>query len=393
MGPPDPILGLTDSFNKDTDPKKIGLTVGAYRCDDGKPYVLPSVRKAEEKIMSQGLNKEYAGITGVPSFVKASLGFAYGADSEVLSSNRVAGTQTLSGTGACRLAVEYLSRFVGKGAAIHVPDPTWANHIPIIEDGGCVVKKYKYYDPKTIGLNFSGMLDDVNAAQDGSIFMLHACAHNPTGVDPTVEQWKEISALFKKKNHLAFFDCAYQGFASGNPETDAASLRSFVADGHKIVLAQSFAKNFGLYGERVGCFSVVTADAEETKRVDSQLKILIRPMYSNPPISGARIVSEILNDDALHKQWAGECKGMADRIIRMRSLLVQKLASAGSTKSWEHVTSQIGMFCYSGLTGEQCDQLRTDFHIYLTRNGRISMAGITEKNVDHLAASIHAVTK
>lgn len=294
LGPPDPIFGLTDAFNKDAFPKKVSLGVGAYRDDKGKPHVLESVRLAEKKVLEAKMNHEYAGIQGVGEYVRLALEFAYGADSAALKEKRIAGVQTISGTGACRLAGDFYARFLGKGSPLYLPDPTWGNHIPIYKDAGLEVKQYRYFDPKTNGLDFKGVLDDVNSAPTGSIFLLHACAHNPTGVDPSEEQWKELSALFKKRGHAILFDAAYLGFASGNADKDAFALRQFAADGHSFLMAQSFAKNFGLYGERVGTLSAVCASAEEAKRVDSQLKILIRPLYSNPPIYGARLVATIL---------------------------------------------------------------------------------------------------
>jgi aspartate aminotransferase len=287
---------------------------------------------------------------------------------------------------------EFLAKFSGRGAPIYLPDPTWGNHIPIFANAGLEVKRYRYYDPSTCGLDFAGLLEDVSAAADGSPFLLHACAHNPTGVDPTPEQWSELSQLMLAKKHVVFFDCAYQGFASGDSEQDATAIRKFVADGHRIALAQSFAKNFGLYGERIGALSVVCADAEEAKRVESQLKMVIRPMYSNPPIHGARIVTEVLSDAALRQQWTGECKAMADRINTMRIELRTRLEKLGSKRSWSHVTDQIGMFCYTGLNKEEVLKVRGDSHIYFTGDGRISMAGLTSKNVQYVAESIFKVT-
>nr|AIT70242.1 aspartate aminotransferase [Petalonia fascia] len=392
MGPADPILGLTEAFNKDTDPRKVSLGVGAYRGDDGKPFVLSSVRKAEKLVLDKAFNHEYAGIAGTPEFTKLSLAFAYGKDSPALKENRVAGVQTLSGTGACRVMGEMFARFRGEGSAIYVPNPTWGNHIPIMKNAGLEVKKYRYFDPETVGLDFEGLLSDVQAAEDESVFLLHACAHNPTGIDPTQDQWAELSKLMKSKKHTAFFDCAYQGFASGDAEKDAWAIRRFVEDGHCIALAQSFAKNFGLYGQRIGALSVVCNDPEEAARVGSQLKIVIRAMYSNPPVHGARLVTEILSDDTLSQEWAGECKAMADRIIAMRAGLRENLEKLNSQRSWEHITDQIGMFCYTGLTQEEVLKVREDSHIYFTNDGRISMAGITSDNVEYIAASLHAVT-
>ena len=391
MGPPDAILGLVDAFNKDTDPKKVSLSVGAYRDDNGKPYVLPSVRKAEQRVMDKKMPKEYAGIAGLPDFADLSRKFALGADSAALKEKRVCSVQTLSGTGACRIIGEFYARFLGAGTPIYMPKPSWGNHGNIFRDAGLDVKTYRYLDAKGVGFDFDGMLADLAAAPDGSAVLLHACAHNPTGVDPTAAQWEAISKALAGRNLALFFDSAYQGFASGDAEADAVALRKFVADGHTFALAQSFAKNFGLYGERVGLLSMVCGDADEAARLESQLKILIRPMYSNPPIHGARIVAEVLGDPALEAEWRAECKGMADRIIAMRVALKAGLVKAGSTRDWSHVTSQIGMFCYSGLSEAQVGQLREKFHIYLTKDGRISMAGITSANVDYVASAIHAV--
>ncbi len=363
--------------------------VGAYRDDQGKPYVLPSVRKAEEKVIASRLNKEYAGITGIPEFTKAAGILAYGSDSSAL--DRLAITQSISGTGALRIGGAFLSRFFPGDKTIYIPTPSWANHAAVFNDSGLKVQKYRYYSKDTIGLDFEGMVADIKAAPKGSVFLLHACAHNPTGVDPTAEQWQEIERAVKAGGHFAFFDMAYQGFASGDTAKDAFAVRHFVSQGHNIALAQSFAKNMGLYGERTGAFSIVCADAEEKKRVDSQIKILVRPMYSNPPIHGARIAAEILNSPELYQQWLGEVKGMADRIITMRALLRENLTKLGSAHDWSHITSQIGMFAFSGLTPEQMDRLAKEHSVYATKDGRISVAGITSGNVGRLAEAIYKV--
>ncbi|KAI0121376.1 pyridoxal phosphate-dependent transferase [Xylariales sp. AK1849] len=389
QGPPDAILGITEAFKADSFDKKINLGVGAYRDDKGKPYVLPSVRAAEEKVISSRLNKEYAGITGVPEFTKPAAELAYGKDSSALG--RLAITQSISGTGALRIGAAFLERFYPGDKKIYIPTPSWANHGAVFKDAGLQVEKYRYYNKETIGLDFEGMVADLKAAPKGSIFLFHACAHNPTGVDPTQEQWKEIEAAVKGSGHYAFFDMAYQGFASGDTDKDAFAVRYFVEQGHNICLAQSFAKNMGLYGERVGAFSVVAADAEEKKRIDSQIKILVRPLYSNPPIHGARIAATILNDPTLYKQWLGEVKEMADRIITMRALLKDNLEKLGSKQDWSHITSQIGMFAYTGLDASQMDTLATEHSVYATKDGRISVAGITSDNVGRLAEAIYKV--
>ena len=256
-------------------------------------------------------------------------------------------TQTISGTGALRVGAAFLERHYPHGKAIYIPTPSWANHKAVFNDSGLEVKQYKYYNKDTIGLDFDGMVADLKAAPQNSMVLLHACAHNPTGIDPTPEQWKQISDVVKEKGHFPFFDMAYQGFASGDTDQDAYPVRMFIQEGHQLVLCQSFAKNMGLYGERVGAFSVVCDSAEEKKRIDSQIKILVRPLYSNPPVHGARIASEILNDPALNKQWLGEVKGMADRIIKMRALLKENLEKLGSKQNWDHITNQVRYVSYN----------------------------------------------
>mmetsp|Transcript_23332 Transcript_23332/g.69928 ORF Transcript_23332/g.69928 Transcript_23332/m.69928 type:complete len:263 (+) Transcript_23332:366-1154(+) len=262
-----------------------------------------------------------------------------------------------------------------------------------MRDSGIDPVFYTYYDPSTCGLNFEGMMDDLSKLERGSAVMLHACAHNPTGVDPTPEQWPEMSALFKDKGLFPVFDMAYQGFASGDCDFDALGLRTFVADGHKPLLCQSFAKNMGMYGERIGAFTVVCDDAEEAAVINSQLKILIRPMYSNPPINGARIAAAVMSDPALRAEWMGEVKSMADRIITMRTSLKGNLEALGSVRRWDHIVDQIGMFCYTGMTPEQVAALAEKHSIYCTKDGRISVAGVSSGNVEYLANAMHDVTK
>ncbi|KAJ2781664.1 aspartate transaminase aat1 [Coemansia interrupta] len=392
MGPPDAILGITEAFKRDADARKMNVGVGAYRDDGGKPFVLSSVRKAEAAILARSHDKEYLPITGLPVFTTAAGALAYGAASAALP--RLAITQSISGTGALRIGGAFLQRFGGARPTVYLPTPTWGNHGAVFRDSGLAVAAYRYFDPATNGLNLPAMLEDLRAMPRASIVLLHACAHNPTGVDPTAAQWAEIRSVMAERGHLAFFDMAYQGFASGDADRDAGALRSFVDGGDiPVVLAQSFAKNMGLYAERVGTFSVVAGDAAERDRVLSQIKILVRPLYSNPPVYGARIAAEVLNDQALRQEWLGEVRLMAGRIIDMRRALRARLEELGSKLSWSHITDQIGMFCYTGLKPEQVDRLARDFHIYMTRDGRISIAGISSSNVNYLADSIHAVTK
>jgi len=397
QGPPDAILGVTQAFGRDASPRKINLGVGAYRDDDGKPYVLPSVREAEARLASRGLNMEYLPVAGHAGFLGKAMDLAYGPGAVPAG---LASVQTLSGTGACRLAGDLLARFAGKDGPgeggrplVLLPNPSWANHGAIFRDAGCTVGTYAYYEPATKSLDLEGMLRDLRAAPAGATVLLHACAHNPTGVDPDADAWAAISAAVAEAGLHPLFDMAYQGFTSGDTDADAAAVRRFVADGHAVVLAQSFSKNFGLYGHRVGALSVMAGDEAAAAAVTSQLCILGRPSYSNPPVHGVRLVDEVLGDAALASQWRGEVRGMADRIAGMRTALVAALADAGSGADWGHVTAQNGMFCYSGMSADMVARLAADWSVYLTANGRISMAGVTTKNVGYLAEAMHAVTK
>ncbi|KAH8119817.1 glutamic oxaloacetic transaminase AAT1 [Phellopilus nigrolimitatus] len=392
-GPPDPILGVTEAFKADKDSRKINLGVGAYRDENGKPYVLPSVQKAEEVLTLSKLDKEYLPITGLPEFTKNAAKLAYSAQSKPLIENSVAVTQSISGTGALRIGGAFLGKFYPHAKVIYLPVPSWGNHTPIFRDSGLEVRGYRYFDKKTVGLDFAGLKEDLQNAPEQSIVLLHACAHNPTGVDPTQEQWKEISNIVKEKKLFPFFDMAYQGFASGSTSRDAFAVRHFVSEGHQIALAQSFAKNMGLYGERVGAFSLTTADPEEKARVDSQLKIVIRPMYSNPPVHGARVANTILSSPELYAQWESEVEGMAVRIISMRDKLYDTLVGLKTPGEWGHIKSQIGMFSFTGLTQPQTKALAEKAHIYMTADGRISMAGLNSNNIEYFAESVSKAVK
>jgi aspartate aminotransferase, mitochondrial len=335
--------------------------------------------------------------------------------------------QSISGTGALRIGGAFLARHYPYAKTIYLPNPSWGNHTPVFRDSGLEVRQYRYFDKSTVGLDFAGLKADLlvcsllyfswarlsdklpKAAPEQSIVLLHACAHNPTGVDPTREQWTEISDIVKERKLFPFFDMAYQGFASGNTDRDAFAVRHFVKEGHQVALAQSFAKNMGLYGERVGAFSLTTVDPEEKARVDSQLKIIIRPMYSNPPLHGARIANTILSDSSLYTEWEGEVKGMAERIISMREKLFNMLTHELKTPGqWDHIKSQIGMFRYgslawyilfwqfvsfTGLTPEHTQALASKAHIYMTKDGRISMAGLNANNIEYFAESVDAAVK
>jgi len=332
-------------------------------------------------------------IAGHAEFCQEAAKLAFSDAAGIVADKRNATVQGISGTGSLRIGAAFLGKFHNGPKDVWVPNPTWGNHIPIFNNCGFQVKKYRYYDPKTCGFDFNGAMEDIGKIPKNSIILLHACAHNPTGVDPRPEQWKELCEVIKKQNLFVYFDMAYQGFASGDIDRDANAVRHFVKEGHNVCLAQSFAKNMGLYGERAGAFTIVGGNPDEASRVMSQLKIVIRPMYSNPPIHGARIVHTILSNPDLRSQWLKDVKVMADRIITMRSTLRDGLKKEGSSKNWQHITDQIGMFCYTGLNPEQSKRLTDEFSVYLTMDGRISMAGVTTGNVGHLAHAIHQVTK
>jgi aspartate aminotransferase len=390
QAPEDPILGVTVAFNKDPSPVKVNLGVGAYRTEEGKPLVLNVVRRAEQMLVNDPTRyKEYLPITGLADFNKLSAKLIFGADSPAIQENRVTTVQCLSGTGSLRVGGEFLARHYHE-LTIYIPQPTWGNHIKVFTLSGLTVRTYRYYDPATRGLDLKGLLEDLSSAPTGAIVLLHACAHNPTGVDPTLDQWEQIRQLMRSKSMLPFFDSAYQGFASGSLDKDAQSVRMFVADGGELLMAQSYAKNMGLYGERVGALSIVCGSADVASRVESQLKLVTRPMISNPPIHGASIVATILKDSEMFHEWTLELKAMADRIISMRQQLFDALKARGTPGDWTHIIKQIGMFTFTGLTSEQVAFMRQEYHIYMTSDGRISMAGLNAKNLPHLADAIHA---
>lgn len=399
LGPPDAILGIAEAFRACESPDKVNVCVGAYRDENGQPWVLPSVREAETRLLAQqGSNKEYAPIAGDAGFVDLALRFAYGAAFYEAHAGRVAGVQALSGTGACRVGGAFLAQFLsgGDGSStpiIYLPDPTWGNHVNIFQAAGLEVRRYRYFDRATNTLDFEGLVEDLREAPGNSVVLLHACAHNPTGCDPTPDQWRRLSDVIQERGLVVFFDSAYQGFASGDAEKDAFALRYFCEQGHQVMLAQSFAKNFGLYGERCGTLSFVCADPDERTAVMSQVKRIVRAMYSSPPIHGSSIVKTVLSDEVLSKQYYEECASMAKRITSMRTLLVQTLKDKGSTHDWSHITDQIGMFAFTGMDKDMCNSITDDFYIFLTKDGRVSLAGINMNNVEYIAGAIHEVTK
>ena len=391
--PADPILGLNDQFKKETNPKKVLLGMGAYRDDAGKPFILPCVRRAEEIILERNMDHEYSPIQGLDSYVEKCLTLAYGKDSKARLENRIAGAQSISGTGSLRLGFTFFSQwYPHKDIDMLIPNPTWPIHRTIGELAGYNWKNYRYYHKDTKGLDFEGLKEDLNAAKDHSVVMFHVCAHNPTGVDPTERQWEDILEIVKRKKLFSAFDSAYQGFASGDLEKDSYSLKLFQEHTDDIMLFQSFAKNFGLYGERAGAFSVVTGSTAEKDVVMSRIKQIARPIYSNPPIHGARIVDIILGDETLTSMWHQDLRDMSGRMHEMRHGLVDQLKKLGNEHDWSHVTNQIGMFAYTGLNTEQVNALREEKAIYMTMDGRISIAGLNTGNLNYVAEAFHAVT-
>lgn len=344
------------------------------------------------------LNHEYLPIAGLNDYLEASQQLVFGKDSKVFKDQRVATMQTLSGTGALHLGARFLSKFFPESEAkrVHVSSPPYVNHLPIFQDARLETALYPYYNPTTKSLDFDALLSNLDSIPSGSIVLLHACAHNPTGVDPSPKQWTQIATIMHQKGHLPFFDSAYQGFASGDLDADAWAIRHFVSlDFPAILVAQSYAKNFGLYGERTGCLHVVTQEPDLAQRIQSQMEKLQRVNVSTPPAYGARIASTILNSPALFSEWQNDLKTMAGRIVEMRRALRDLLegGSAGMKGKWGHLTDQTGMFCYSGLDEEQVKTLRELWHVYLTGDGRMSVSGLNWGNVRYVAEAFRAVSK
>mmetsp|Transcript_20215 Transcript_20215/g.77404 ORF Transcript_20215/g.77404 Transcript_20215/m.77404 type:complete len:435 (-) Transcript_20215:78-1382(-) len=387
LAPPDSILGINIAFRADASPNKLNLGVGAYRTEEGKPYVLNVVKKVERMILEDPtVNKEYLPIDGLPQFTSGAARVILGDKSPAVREGRLVSVQALGGTGALRLGGAFLQRFYAR--PIYIPTPTWGNHKQIFDHAGLEVRQYQYYDKDTRGLKFTAMIGDLEAAPFGSVILLHACAHNPTGVDPSLAQWQQIADVMLRKGHIAFFDSAYQGFASGSLERDAAAIRHFVDVGVEMVVAQSFSKNMGFYGERVGCLHVIPVDTSVVEKVQSQVKIIVRAMYSNPPVHGALVASRILNDKELFAEWVAELAAMSARLLDMRTCLHAELGRIGCPGDWSHVINQIGMFTFLGITSAQVKQLTAKHHIYLTGNGRISVAGLSRKTVPFLANAL-----
>lgn len=386
--PPDPILGVSEAFKKDDSPDRLNLGVGAYRTEELKPYVLEVVKTAEKAILERGDNKEYLPIDGLPAFNKATVELLLGQSSKAVQEGRVVTLQSLSGTGSLRLGAAFIAKFL-PGTSAYLSNPTWGNHKNIFADAGVEWKEYRYFDPETVGLDFEGMLADIKAAPEGSVIVLHGCAHNPTGIDPTEDQWKEIADVIESKGHIPFFDVAYQGFATGSLDKDAFAPRYFVDRGFELFVAQSYSKNLGLYAERIGAFTYVSPDdSGVAKRVLSQCKRIARAIYSNPPLHGAQIVAEVVSNEATFDEWRAEMEMMAGRIRNVRQELYDHISRINKDKDWSFIIKQIGMFSYTGMTPAQVDNMTKKHHVYMTKDGRISLAGLNSAKAEYLARAI-----
>jgi aromatic-amino-acid transaminase len=389
MAPRDPILGLNEQFTAVTNPAKVNLGVGAYFDDKGKLPLLGCVLAAEKAMMDAPKPHAYLPIDGIAAYDAAVKALVFGADSEPVTAGRVATIQALGGTGGLKVGADFL-KHVSPAAKVLISDPSWENHRALFTNAGFTVESYRYYDAATRALNFDGMLADLNAAAAGTIVVLHACCHNPTGYDISPTQWDQVIAVVKAKNLLPFLDMAYQGFGYGLKE-DGAVIGKFVAAGLLFFVATSFSKSFSLYGERVGALSVVCESKEEAARVLSQLKIVIRTNYSNPPTHGGAIVTAVLTSPELRAQWEAELGDMRVRIKAMRQKLVDGLKAAGVKQDMGFITRQIGMFSYSGLSKDQMVRLRNEFGVYGTDTGRMCVAALNSKNIDYVCASIAKV--
>jgi aromatic-amino-acid transaminase len=389
MAPRDPILGLNEQFNADPNPNKVNLGVGVYYDENGKLPLLKCVEAAERQMAEAPKARGYLPIDGIAAYDKAVQGLVFGDDSEVVTGGRVATVQGLGGTGGLKVGADFLKK-VNPNAKVLISDPSWENHRALFTNAGFVVESYPYYDAARKGVNFEGMLGALKAAAAGTVVVLHACCHNPTGYDITAAQWTQVVETVKARGLVAFLDMAYQGFGDGIAE-DGAVIGQFLAAGIDFFVSTSFSKSFSLYGERVGALSVVCESKEEAARVLSQLKIVIRTNYSNPPTHGAQVVATVLTTPALRKQWEEELAGMRVRIKAMRTALVEKLSAAGLQQDFSFITSQKGMFSYSGLTKEQMQRLRSEFGIYGVDSGRICVAALNDRNIDAVVKAIAAV--
>ncbi|MCP4767516.1 MAG: aspartate/tyrosine/aromatic aminotransferase [Gammaproteobacteria bacterium] len=389
VAPADPILGLNEKFLSDSRSDKINLGVGVYKDDSGNTPVLNSVKKAETRLLDTENSKTYLGIPGSADYALAVQQLLFGVDSSIIAEGRAQTAQTPGGTGGLRLAAELISRQIG-ATRVWVSDPTWANHVGIFQAAGLEISRYAYYDADAHDMDFEAMLTDLGKASAGDVVLLHGCCHNPTGIDPDREQWARLAELCSTRGLLPLFDFAYQGFGRGLNE-DAEGLRLFAEQCDEILVASSFSKNFGIYGERTGAFTLVASNAEVAATVFSQVKSIIRVIYSNPPKHGAALVAAILTDAELRAEWEEEVAAMRDRIKQMRSLLVATLKNKGVDRDFSFIERQNGMFSFSGLSKDQVLKMREDSGVYAVDSGRFSVAAMTTGNMDALCDAIIAV--
>jgi len=389
MAPRDPILGLNEQYAADTNPNKVNLGVGVYFDDNGKLPLLDCVQAAEKTMMAKPTARGYLPIDGIAAYDAAVKTLVFGDNSEPITSGRVATVQAIGGTGGLKIGADFL-KHVSPNATVLISDPSWENHRALFTNAGFKVETYAYYDAAKRGVNFEGMLASLNAAAAGTIVVLHACCHNPTGYDITAAQWDQVVNVVKAKQLTAFLDMAYQGFGHGIAE-DGAVIQKFVAAGLNFFVSPSISKSVSLYGERVGALSVLCADKEEASRVLSQLKIVIRTNYSNPPTHGGAVVAAVLGNPELRALWEKELGEMRVRIKAMRQKLVDGLKAAGVKQDMSFITTQIGMFSYSGLNKDQMVRLRAEFGIYGTDTGRMCVAALNSKNIEYVCQSIAKV--
>ncbi|MEY4884514.1 MAG: hypothetical protein RIS34_2368 [Pseudomonadota bacterium] len=389
MAPRDPILGINEAFAADTNPNKVNLGVGVYYDDNGKLPLLQCVQAAEKTMMDKPTARGYLPIDGIAAYDAAVKNLVFGLGSEPVTSGRVATVQGIGGTGGLKIGADFLKK-LNPGATVLISDPSWENHRALFTSAGFVVDTHPYYDAARRGVNFDGMLAALNTAAAGTIVVLHACCHNPTGYDITPAQWDQVVAVVKAKGLVPFLDMAYQGFGYGLTE-DGAAVQKFVAAGLTCFVSTSFSKSFSLYGERVGALSVLCESRAEADRVLSQLKIVIRTNYSNPPIHGGAVVAAVLGNPELRALWESELGDMRVRIKAMRQKLVDGLKAAGVKQDMSFITTQIGMFSYSGLSKDQMVRLRTEFGVYGTDTGRMCVAALNSQNIDYVCASIAKV--
>jgi len=391
LAPRDPILGLTEQFNADTRSNKVNLGVGVYYNDEGRIPLLKAVRKAEQARIDAAAARGYLPIEGLAGYNRAVQELLLGADSPLIAAGRVLTAQSLGGTGALKIGADFLKRLVPQ-AKVAISDPSWENHRALFEYAGFEVINYPYYDAATQGVDFAGMIAALESYAAGTVVVLHACCHNPTGVDLTADQWNKVVEVVKTRQLVPFLDIAYQGFGDGI-DADATAVRRFADAGLTFLISSSFSKSFSLYGERVGALTLVAADKDESGRVLSQLKRVIRTNYSNPPTHGGTVVAQVLTSPELRAEWEAELGEMRERIRTMRAALVAKLEERGTTRDFSFVLRQRGMFSYSGLTAAQVDRLREEHGIYAVSTGRICVAALNSRNVDAVADGIAAVLK